>query len=117
MAHTPVSRRDALPLMAAASVAPWFGPPAPAAAGDPPPVPRRDALRLMAAASVAPWFGPLARAAAGDPARKRSCILLWMTGGPSTIDLFDLKPGHENGGPYKPAKTAAPGVAVCEHLP
>ncbi|MDB5309060.1 MAG: hypothetical protein JWO38_3262 [Gemmataceae bacterium] len=82
---------------------------------------RRDALRAFsagaAAASVAPWFAPLARAAARDPARKRSCILLWMSGGPSTIDLFDLKPRHENGGPFKPIATAAPGVMIGEHLP
>ena len=78
---------------------------------------RRDALRLLAAGTVAPWFAPLARSVAGDPARKRSCILLWMAGGPATIDLFDLKPGHENGGPFKPIKTAAPGLEIGEHLP
>jgi uncharacterized protein (DUF1501 family) len=82
---------------------------------------RREALRLLGtggvAASVAPWFAPLARALAADPARKRSCVLLWMAGGPSTIDLFDLKPDHPNGGPYKPIKTAAAGVQIGEHLP
>jgi hypothetical protein len=78
---------------------------------------RRDVLRLLAAGSVAPWFAPLARAAAADPARKRSCILLWMAGGPATIDLFDLKPGHENGGPFHEIDTAAPGVRIGEHLP
>ena len=78
---------------------------------------RRDALWLAAAASVAPWFAPMARALAADPKRKRSCILLWMSGGPATIDLWDLKPGHDNGGPYKEIKTAAPGVRISEHLP
>ena len=48
---------------------------------------------------------------------KRSCILLWMNGGPSTIDLWDLKPGHENGGPYKEIETTAPGLKIGEHLP
>jgi uncharacterized protein (DUF1501 family) len=82
----------------------------------PSPISRRAALRF-AAASVAPWLAPLARSAAADPARKRACILLWMSGGPSTIDLFDLKPGHENGGPFRPIDTAAPGVKISEHLP
>jgi hypothetical protein len=40
-----------------------------------------------------------------------------MSGGPSTIDLFDLKPGHDNGGPYRPIDTTAPGVRIGEHLP
>ena len=40
-----------------------------------------------------------------------------MNGGPSTIDLWDLKPGHENGGPYKEIETTAPGLKIGEHLP
>jgi hypothetical protein len=39
-----------------------------------------------------------------------------MSGGPATIDLWDLKPGHANGGPYKEISTAAPGVKFGEHL-
>ena len=80
-------------------------------------MPFLDRRQFLRAASVAPWFGPLARAAAADPARKRACILLWMNGGPSTIDLFDLKPGHDNGGPFRPIDTTAPGVRIGEHLP
>jgi hypothetical protein len=67
--------------------------------------------------SLAGWFGQLAAQAATDPQRKRACILLWMSGGPSQMDTFDLKPGHENGGPFKEIETAAPGVRICEHLP
>ncbi len=81
---------------------------------------RRHFLRvgaLSVGVSLSGWLAPLARAAANDPKRKRSCILLWMNGGPSTIDLFDLKPGHENGGPFKEIATAAPGVRISEHLP
>src|SRR5947209_9799301 len=82
---------------------------------------RRDWLKLSTAgvvgASQSGWLDRLAQAAAGDPARKRSCILLWMNGGPSTIDLWDLKPGHANGGPFKEIKTRAPGVSISEHLP
>jgi hypothetical protein len=81
---------------------------------------RRHFLRAGAVSvgfSLSGWLGHLATAAADDPKRKRSCILLWMNGGPSTIDLFDLKPGHENGGPVKEIATAAPGVRITEHLP
>jgi hypothetical protein len=47
----------------------------------------------------------------------RSAILLWMGGGPSTIDLWDLKPGASTGGPFKPINTNADGIQICEHLP
>jgi RNA polymerase sigma factor (sigma-70 family) len=46
-----------------------------------------------------------------------SVILLWMSGGPSHIDTFDLKPGHANGGPFKEIDTSAKGVKISEHLP
>ena len=82
---------------------------------------RRDWLQFSAAGvlggSMSGWFSALAASAANSPQRKRSCILLWMNGGPATIDLFDLKVGHENGGPYKEIATAAPGLKFGEHLP
>jgi hypothetical protein len=82
---------------------------------------RRDWLKLSAtgalASCVSGWFETLARAAAPNPQRKRSCILLWMNGGPSQMDTFDLKPGHANGGPYKEIATSAPGLKISEHLP
>src|SRR5688500_15266527 len=68
------------------------------------------------AVTASGWFDRLARAGATDPKRKRSCILLWMSGGPATIDLWDLKPGHANGGPYKQIE-AAPDLLIGEHLP
>ena len=65
------------------------------------------------------WLGPTRRRPppTSKPKPKRACILLWMNGGPSTIDLWDLKPGHENGGPYKEIETTAPGLKIGEHLP
>src|SRR3954465_10191490 len=82
---------------------------------------RRDWLRLCAAGSagfsVSGWLGTLAADTARNPQRKRSCILLWMNGGPSQMDTFDLKPGHANGGPYKAIDTAVPGLRISEHLP
>ncbi|QEL14871.1 DUF1501 domain-containing protein [Limnoglobus roseus] len=81
---------------------------------------RRHFLRAAGASlavSASGWLAPFANAAAADPKRKRSCILLWMNGGPSTIDLWDLKPGHENGGPFKEIQTNVPGMKISEHLP
>ncbi len=82
---------------------------------------RRNMLKLAAAGfaaySSSGWLERLAAATADDPRRKRSCILLWMNGGPSTIDLWDLKPGQANGGPYKEIATSVPGVKISEHLP
>ncbi len=46
----------------------------------------------------------------------KSAILLWMGGGPATIDLWDLKPGASTGGPFKPISTSGD-VQICEHLP
>jgi hypothetical protein len=79
---------------------------------------RRDLLRLSAGLGISGsgWLPTFAAENARNPERKRSCILLWMNGGPSTIDLFDLKPGHANGGPYKEIE-AAPGLKIGEHLP
>src|SRR5262249_12486534 len=54
---------------------------------------------------------------ATNPKRKKSSILLWMSGGPSQTDTFDLKPGHANGGPFKEIETAVPGIHISEHLP
>lgn len=82
---------------------------------------RRDWLKLAAAGvslgSSSGWLQTLAADAAKNPQRKRACILLWMSGGPSQMDTFDLKPGHANGGPYKPIATATPGIQISEHLP
>ena len=81
---------------------------------------RRHFLRTGTAAltvSLSGWLGRLAVAADGNPQRKRSCIVLWMNGGPASIDLWDLKRGHANGGPYQDVATATPGVRIGEHLP
>jgi uncharacterized protein (DUF1501 family) len=49
--------------------------------------------------------------------RHKSAILLWMGGGPSTMDIWDLKPGASTGGPFQPIATSAPGVEISEHMP
>jgi hypothetical protein len=82
---------------------------------------RRQWMRLAAAGlavtSTSGWIEALADDATTHPQRRRSCILLWMNGGPSQLDTFDLKPGHANGGPYKAIDTAVPGIQISEHLP
>ena len=51
--------------------------------------------------------------------RSKSVILLWMTGGPSHIDTWDVKPGmpQEIRGPFRDIPTRVPGVHICEFLP
>ena len=46
----------------------------------------------------------------------KSAILLWMGGGPSTMDIWDLKPGAPTGGPFRPISTSGD-VQICEHMP
>ncbi len=59
-------------------------------------------------------------AAASDPSPPaRAVILLWLWGGPSHLDTFDMKPDApvEYRGPFEPIATAVPGIRVCELLP
>src|SRR6187401_769941 len=67
--------------------------------------------------SASGWFPALAETLASDPKRRRHCILLWMTGGPTQTDTFDMKPGHANGGQFKEVATKVPGLRFSEHLP
>jgi hypothetical protein len=59
-------------------------------------------------------------AQSGRPVKSnKSCILLWMAGGPSHIDTWDSKPDRPeiNRGPFGVTQTKLPGVVICEHLP
>ncbi len=56
-------------------------------------------------------------AAAETGKRGKRCILLWMNGGASQIDTFDMKPGRPTGGPFRPIPTKVTGIQVCEYLP
>lgn len=85
------------------------------------PLPRRHFLQHLAALSATAAsanFFTQSLAAGADQLKRRhkSAILLWMGGGPSTIDLWDLKPGASTGGPFKPISTSGD-VQICEHLP
>src|SRR5579871_3433259 len=63
------------------------------------------------------WLDPRAAFAQSDPRKAKSCVLLWMNGGPSHLDTFDPKPGAATGGPFKSIKTRVPEIEICEHLP
>jgi hypothetical protein len=58
-----------------------------------------------------------AQAGTATPGQAQACIVLWLDGGPSTIDMWDMKPDApaEIRGPYKPIATNVPGTLVGEH--
>lgn len=75
-----------------------------------------------AGASLSGWLGRLAAAtapAAPDGRRPKSCILLWMAGGPSHIDTFDPKPEApaDVRGEFKAIETSVSGIRISEHFP
>ncbi len=84
---------------------------------------RRDLLKLTAAGflggAAAPWFNTLALSAAEAPTppQRKSCILLWMAGGPSQLETFDMKPDSPNAGEFKPIQTKVTGIQICELMP
>src|SRR5689334_23505016 len=60
----------------------------------------------------------LLKAASGS-ARAKSLILFALEGGPSHIDLWDMKPDAPEAirGEFRPIATTVPGLSFCEHLP
>jgi hypothetical protein len=82
---------------------------------------RRDFFKLstagVLAASTSGWLDVLATRAAAQGGKHKACILLWMDGGPSHKDTFDMKPGTANAGEFRPIATTVPDVQISEHLP
>src|SRR5881394_4664818 len=82
---------------------------------------RREMLKLTAAGvagvSFSNWLPVLAARASETRQRTKSCILLWMDGGPSHKDTFDLRPGTDQGGPFRQIQTSVNGIQISEHLP
>src|SRR5213594_1632134 len=78
---------------------------------------RREFLR--AGATVAGLTLAGNGAAAADSTRDVNLILLFLVGGPSQLDTWDLKPNApaEVRGPFKPIATNVPGIRICEHFP
>ena len=72
------------------------------------------------ALSSAIFANPASKLIAGLDERSRknkSVITIWLGGGPSTIDMWDLKPESKNGGEFKPIQSSVPGLYISEHLP
>lgn len=82
---------------------------------------RRDFLRLGSAGLLGLGLADLLRleAKAGEGRKKATSVLMvWLAGGPSTIDIWDLKPDAPDHirGEFKPIATSARGVQVCEFM-
>jgi hypothetical protein len=81
---------------------------------------RRHFMRHMAAsAATIPALNFIQHVqthAADLKKRNKACILMWMSGGPPTIDIWDLKPESKNGGEFKPIATAGD-LQISEHMP
>src|ERR1700732_4755026 len=87
---------------------------------------RRDVLKIGAAGLLGLTLPQLlqleARASRKDGEKRRKAnavIMLWLGGGPATIDMWDLKPdGPETiRGEFRPIATRAAGIQICEPLP
>jgi uncharacterized protein (DUF1501 family) len=81
---------------------------------------RRSFLALGVAGMANVSLAQLARARASSAARKNtSIILLWLDGGPSHLDLYDMKPDApaEYRGIWKPIRTRVPGFDITEMFP
>lgn len=82
---------------------------------------RRHFLQHMAGASAMalPAMNFVNTLRANTDALKKNhkaAIMLWMSGGPSTMDIWDLKPGAPTGGKFKPIATSG-NAQICEHMP
>jgi hypothetical protein len=75
--------------------------------------------RTFLAASALSLVHSHGNATARQSQHAKSTILIWLSGGASHIDTWDMKPDApaEYRGEFKPIKTSAPGVRLCEHLP
>ena len=82
---------------------------------------RRGALQVGSLGAVGlglPGLLASEELAARTSPAARSCILFYMEGGPSHIDLWDMKPEApaEVRGKFRPIATSLPGITFCEHL-
>lgn len=86
-------------------------------------VSRRDLLRLGSLTGfhfgLSDWFRLKAAATEQGKKAAKSCILLWLDGGPSHLETFDLKPDApaEVRGPFQPIATNVPDIHISELMP
>jgi len=85
---------------------------------------RREWLQAGGAGLLGLSLPKLLAAEAASPAsmvrgRAKSVIFVFLFGGPSQLETFDLKPDApaKIRGPFKPIASRTPGLAICEHLP
>jgi len=87
---------------------------------------RRETLRAGALALTGLGLPGLLRAKSVGPTsglngfgRAKSCILIFLWGGPSQLDTWDPKPDAPEGirGPFRSISTNVPGISICEHFP
>jgi hypothetical protein len=80
---------------------------------------RREFMRVGAIGMGGLTVADLPRGRAGAAKKAKNCIQLFMWGGPSQLETFDLKPRAPEGirGQFRPIATSVPGIRICEHLP
>jgi hypothetical protein len=89
---------------------------------------RRDFIKVGSAGLLGltlPQLLKLESEARAEPAvsrptrRANSVIMVWLAGGPATIDMWDLRPNAPEGirGEFREIPTSADGIRICEHLP
>src|SRR5438128_4773379 len=84
---------------------------------------RRGFLRLGALALSGLTLGDVLRLRAESPSpgkpRQKSVIMIHLSGGPSHLDMYDMKPQapSEYRGEFHPIKTNVPGMQICELMP
>src|SRR5438067_2298517 len=68
---------------------------------------------------VCAWCDSFSRATPPRPTSGKSVVMVYLPGGPSHLDMWDLKPEAqaEFRGEFKPFSTNVPGVQICEHFP
>ena len=80
---------------------------------------RREILQVGGASLLGLSLPRLLQASEGRATKADSCILIFLNGGPSHLDMWDMKPDapKEVRGEFKPIATSVPGVQFGEHLP
>src|SRR5262245_48336888 len=84
---------------------------------------RRNFRRLGALAPGGVTLGDVLRLRAAAPLpgkpRQKSVIMIFLSGGPSHLDMYDMKPGApaEYRGEFRPIRTNVPGMDICELMP
>ena len=89
---------------------------------------RRDFIKVGSAGLLGltlPQLLKIESQARAEPAvqrpnpRANSVIMVWLSGGPATIDMWDLRPNAPEGirGEFREIPTSADGIRICEHLP